>query len=268
MRRRQFIVRAGLSATAFLAGCSEKNTSSTTVTTQKNTPDPAFDPATPLPATLTPVADSTMDETATQTQITLQTQQQKTSNRRSDADYSTGWTFPAATGTHSVVSPGLQGTEYALKFDGFQKGHLTGALQHGKRFAFSFKPTNYSGAPSLIRFQFACSGEGDENIYQIEFEGSNTSGSDWSLEKFSNGTQASVDVAGDGVGTTLGEEYRVEVDWNTGDTDITARWYNPDGTLRSTPLSITDSEYTQPGVCLMCNSNVTVLWDGIQSLRS
>lgn len=235
MRRRQFLVWAGLGSMASLAGCSTEDTDSA------STDPPSM-------------------RNNTRVKLTLQPPQQE----RSEGDYSTEWTFPSATGAHSVVSPGLQGTEHALRFDGFQKGYLNGALQQGERFAFSFKPTKYSGAPSLIRFQFACSGAGDGNTYRLEFEGSNTSNSDWSLEKYTNGTLTDVDAAGDGVGAALGDEYRVEVDWNTGDTHITARWYNPNGSLRSTPLSITDTEYTQSGVCLMCNANATVLWDEIQ----
>ena len=286
MRRRQFLVLAGLGATASLAGCGNtQDTDSVSTDTDSTSTDADAngDEWNPPPTTTTQnnTADfvethqstPTTDETATQTKLTLQTPQQGTSRQnpqygRSERDYSTGWTFPPATGTHSVVSPGLQGTKYALRFDGFQKGYLAGALQQGERFAFSFKPTNYSGAPSLIRFQFACSGEGDGNMYRLEFEGSNTSGSDWSLEKYTNGTLADVDAAGDGVGAALGDEYRVEVDWNSSDTHITARWYNSNGTLRSTPLSITDTEYTQSGVCLMCNANAIVLWDEIQSLSS
>lgn len=239
MRRRQFLVLAGLGTMTSLAGCGSTRDTDSTSTAQNNTP----------------------------TQLTLRTPE-GTSRPNLRYERFSGWTFPTATGTHSVVSPGLQGTEHALRFDGFQKGYLADALQQGQRFAFSFKPTNYSGAPSLIRFQFACSGEGDGNMYRLEFEGSNTSGSDWSLEKYTNGTVANIDAAGDGVGAAIGDEYRIEIDWNVDDTHITARWYNPDGTLRSTPLSITDTEHTQPGVCLTCNANVTVLWDEIQSLPS
>lgn len=261
MRRRQFLVLAGLGATASLAGCgSTQDPDSASTDADANGGEWNSPP-------------TTTSKNNTRTKLTLQTPQRGTNRQnrqfeRSEGDYSTGWTFPSATGTHSVVSPGLQGTKYALRFDGFQKGYLNGALQQGERFAFSFKPTNYRGTPSLIRFQFACSGEEDGNMYRLEFEGSNTSGSDWSLEKYTNGTLMDVDAAGDGVGAALGDEYWVEVDWNVGDSNITARWYNANGTLRSTPLSITDTEYSQPGVCLTCNANVTVLWDEIRSLPS
>jgi hypothetical protein len=290
MRRRQFLVLAGLSATTSLAGCGgAENTTDTTadrndrgdITTSSGTVNRRKDTATTETETGNTIADTAAPptETATSTPLTLETQEtghqitlKKTSHRR--RDYSTVWTFPSSTGSHSVVSPGLQGTDYALKFNGFQKGYLSGAnavdrgLRQGDRFAFSFKPTNYVGSPSLIRFQFACSDGSDGDTYRIEFEGSNTAGSDWSLEKYANGSLKKVDAAGDGVGAALGDEYRVVVEWNTGDTHITARWYNPNGTQRSTPLSITDTEFTQPGVCIMCNANVTMLWDEIHTLPS
>lgn len=265
MRRRRFIALAGLSATVPLAGCSGEDDSDGSSDgpgggTGTGSTDTDGDTQQPPPSSTNETI-AVEVETATTGEGT---------NQQTEDDYSTGWTFPGSTGSYSVVSPGLQNTEYALRFDGFQQGYLSGAAanervpRQGDRFEFAFEPIDYTGAPSIIRIQFACSGVDDESMYRIEFEGSNTSGSDWSLEKFTNGSQTMVDAADDGVGAAPGDEYRVEVDWNAGNNRITARWYNADGTQRSRQLSITDTAYTQPGICLMCNGNATVLWDEIR----
>lgn len=183
-----------------------------------------------------------------------------------DGDHS-GWTVPSSTGGDQIVSPGHDGTDYAWEHTGFREAHLAGAdavdrgPQQGDRFEFWFNLTNASGS-AINRFEFGCSGTGDGDLYRIEFE-RETGDNEFQLEKLAGGSQAKTDTD---PGHAVAEDtvYRCVIEWNYGDSQITAQLYDGNGNTDSALLSISDTEYTQPGVCLFTNENSTVDWDEIR----
>lgn len=180
-----------------------------------------------------------------------------------DGDRS-GWDVPSSTGGDQIVSPGLNGTDHAWEHTGFREAHLAGANtvdrgpQPGDRFEFWFNLTNASGS-SINRFEFGCSQVGDGDLYRIEFE-RETSDNEFQIEKIAGGSQSMTDTD-PGHAVAQDTVYRCEVNWNHGDNQITAQLFDANGNADSAILSITDTEYSQPGVCLFTNSNSTVVWD-------
>lgn len=184
-----------------------------------------------------------------------------------------GWNVPGSSGSDSVVSPGLNNTQHAWKLFGPREGHLpsSDAIERGpspgETFEFRFRITDFSGSPSIFRFDFACTGNSDGNMYRIEFEGSNTGGADMSLEKYSNGNPPSsgsgnVDTAP--VSPSVGDNIHIEVEWHENGNNIAVK-YRENGTLQAT-VQIADSEYGAPGVCVEANAFVDVLVDEINIL--
>lgn len=177
-----------------------------------------------------------------------------------------GWTVPSSTDSDTIVSPGLNGTDSAWKLNGLREGHLAGAdavdrgPQPGDLFEFLFRATDFSGEPALFRFEFSCSGVDDGNMYRIEFEGSNTSRADASLEKYVEGSPTKINTMA--VSPSVGDNCMVRVGWNDSGSDIYANYFE-NGSYQAT-ASITDTEYSQPGVCVWANSNIDVIVDEIR----
>lgn len=179
-----------------------------------------------------------------------------------DGDAS-GWTVPSSTGGDTIVSPGLHGTDYGWQLDGFREAHLAGAdavdrgPQQGDTFEYSFEIDDYSGNPALFRFEFACSGTGDGDLYRIEYE-INDSDPDVAIYKMSGGSSAETSTFKT-IDPAVGDVVRAEVRWNVDDSNIEIDHY-VNGSFKHT-ISIADTQWTQPGVCLFVNSNVMLTFD-------
>lgn len=186
-----------------------------------------------------------------------------------------GWTT-SGTGTRSVVSGGLDGTNYKWEHAGFSEVHLAGAdavdrgPQPGDVFEFWFQVTNTSGSV-INRFEFSADGINENDVYRVEFE-RETGDNEFSLEKISGGSQAKIDThAGHAVSTN--QVYKCRIEWNAGNNNITAQILLPDGTADSNQVSISDdssasgSDFTQPGVFIRTNDNNTCEWDEIRIIN-
>lgn len=176
------------------------------------------------------------------------------------------WTVPGSTGSDTIVSPGMGGTNRAWKLVGPREGHLSSSNaidrgpQPGETFEFQFRPTKYDGSPSLIRFDFACPGISAPNFYRIEFEGSNTSGADMSIEKYSNGSPTGkVDTISQS--PSVGDHIVIRVSWRDGNNGLIVNYFE-NGSYRAT-ARIDDTEYSAAGVRVWCNAYVDMVLDEI-----
>lgn len=176
------------------------------------------------------------------------------------------WTVPGSTGDDTIVSPGLIGTSRAWKLVGLREGHLSSANaidrgpQPGETFVFHFRPTKYSGTPSLIRFDFSCPGISASNFYRIEFEGANTGGADMSLEKYTNGSPTGkVDTINQS--PAVDDDIVIRVSWRDGNTGLIVNYFE-NGSYKAT-ARIDDTAYSAGGVRIWCNANVEMLLDEI-----
>jgi hypothetical protein len=183
-----------------------------------------------------------------------------------DGDHA-GWTVPSSTGSDTIVS-GLHGTDYGWRLNGFREAHLAGAdavdrgPQQGDTFEYSFQIDDYGSGSALFRFEFACSGTGDGDRYRVEYE-INDSDPDTALYKQSGGSTAETSTFKT-IDPAVGDVVRAEIRWNVGDSNIEVDHYLNGSFLHT--ISITDTAYTQPGVCLFVNSNLVTTVDEIRIL--
>lgn len=187
-----------------------------------------------------------------------------------DGDRS-GWTVPSSTGSDTVTSSGLDGSDFRWEHSGFREGHLAGAdavdrgPQPGDRFEFWFRIESTSSGGVINRFEFSADGNSDGDCYRIEWE-RETGDDEVSLEKISGGSGALLDTDPNFV-PPAGSAFRCEVGWNDGDNAITAQFFNADGSTASSQLSISDdsssagSEYQQPGIAITNSGNNTCSYD-------
>lgn len=188
-----------------------------------------------------------------------------------DGDAS-GWTID--NGSPSVVSGGLNGTNYRWEHSGFTEAHLAGSNavdrgpQPGGRFEFWFRIESDNGNDVINRYEFSADGTADSDKYRIEFE-RNTSDTELSLEKISGGSQELL-ATDENFVPSIDQAYRIQIDWNNGNNDITIQAFLPDGSTASTAVTITDdssasgSEFTQPGTAITTNGNNTCSWDELR----
>lgn len=188
-----------------------------------------------------------------------------------------GWTVPGSTGSDSITSPGLNGTNNAWFHNGLREGHLAGAdaidrgPQPGDRFDFWFRVTDQSGT-IINRFHFSSDGVDDPDRYRVEWERGDSSGDELSLEKYVGGSQAKIDTAVGAV--SVGQTYRCEINWNNGNNQISAELFFPNGNSAIGPVTITDDsqasggDFTQPGIAVRTNSNCDQIWDEMKILPS
>lgn len=183
-----------------------------------------------------------------------------------------GWSTQG-TGSRSVVSGGLNGSSYKWEHNGFSEVHLAGAdavdrgPQPGDVFNFWFQVTSTSGS-TINRFEFSADSMNDNDCYRVEFE-RETGDNEFQIQKISGGSSVKNNTD-PGHSVNIDQVYRCKVQWNAGDTNITAQLFHPDGTTASAQVSISDdssasgSEYTQPGVFIRTNDNNTCEWDEIK----
>lgn len=191
-----------------------------------------------------------------------------------DGDRS-GWTVPSSTGSDSVNSPGLDGTDFLWEHDGFREGHLAGAdavdrgPQPGDVWEFWFQITSDNGNQVINRVEFSADGTADDDMYRIEFE-RNTGDTELSLEKYVGGSQ-DILVTDENFLPSIGQVYRCEIQWNAGDDNITIQMFLPDGSTASQQIGFTDSssgEFAQPGIYLRNSGNSVCEWDEIRIIES
>lgn len=194
-----------------------------------------------------------------------------------DGDHS-GWTVPSSTGDDTIVSPGLNDTDYAWEHDGFREGHLAGAdaVNRGPQpddvFEVWWRIESVSSGDGITRFEFSADGTSDGDKYRVEWESSDTSNKTVSMEKYVGGSVDKVATADFAPSTDT--VYRAEIRWNNGSNDIEVEMYDASGSSVSNPATITDdssaagSEYTQPGIYIMTNANVVQTWDEMRILPS
>lgn len=181
-----------------------------------------------------------------------------------------GWTVPSSTGSDSVVTPGLNGSDYKWRHEGFREGHLRGAdavdrgPQPGDTFEFWFRIVDTSG-DVINRFEFSADGTADDDKYRIEWE-QFTGDNELSLEKISGGSQEDIDVD-TSFAPSVGQAYRVQVAWNVdGSNNISVEIFTPDDT-RVGVVNILDNstgEFAQPGVYVRTNGNNIQDIDGLR----
>lgn len=191
-----------------------------------------------------------------------------------DGDRS-GWTVPGSTGSDSMVEPGLDGTDWRWRLDGFREGHLAGAdavdrgPQPGDVFEFWFRIVTDNGNSVINRFEFSADGTSDDDKYRIEYE-RNTSDTELSLEKISGGSQEIL-VTDENFVPAIGDVYRCQVNWNAGNNNITVQVFNPDGSTASQQIGFTDSssgEFGQPGIYIQNSGNCATDIDEIRIIES
>lgn len=180
-----------------------------------------------------------------------------------------GWTVPSSTGSDSVISPGLDGSDFKWEMSGFREGHLAGAdavdrgPQPGDTWEFWFQITETSG-DVISRLEFSADGTDDDDMYRIEWE-RETGDNELSLEKYSGGSQELIDTDPN-FAPGIGFIYRCEVQWNAGNNDITCQMFL-DGSPDSAQLSISDSssgEFAQPGIHIFNSGNNVCEYDEIR----
>lgn len=186
----------------------------------------------------------------------------------------TGWNVPSSTGSDTVTTNGLDGTNYRWEQNGFREAHLAGVdavdrgPQPGDIFDFWFRVESTSG-DLINRFEFSADGINENDVYRVEFERLETTGDEFSIEKISGGGQAKVSTDA-GYSVSVGQTYRCRVWWNAGDNQIATQIQFPDGTADSNKISITDdssasgSDFTQPGIFIRTNGNNVCSWDEIR----
>lgn len=185
----------------------------------------------------------------------------------------TGWTIgdTSSGSSEAIVSPGLDGSNNAWEWDGEFEAHLAGAdavdrgPQPGDVFEVWFQ-IGSSSSTALSRFEFSADGNSDPDKYRIEWEAGSISNKTVSIEKYSGGSVTKVDTAS--FAPTDGTTYRCEIRWNAGNNLVEAQMYDAGGSSASSAFSITDdssasgSEYTQPGIQMWANANMTnYQWD-------
>lgn len=180
-----------------------------------------------------------------------------------------GWTVDS--GSPSVVSGGLDGTDFAWQHDGFVEAHLAGAdavdrgLQPGDVWQIWFQIESDTGGEVIDRVEYSADGTSDADKYRIEWE-RNTSDTELSIEKISGGSQELLDTDENFV-PSLGQTYYCEGGWNAGDNAHTAQMFTPDGSTASAQVSITDdsssagSDFQQPGIAIINSGNNSTLYD-------
>lgn len=186
----------------------------------------------------------------------------------------TGWTVPSSSGSDTVTSSGYDGSSFRWQHSGPREGHLAGAdavdrgPQPGDQFEVWFQIESDNGNSVINRFEFSADSTSDGDKYRVEFE-RNTSDTELSLEKFTSGSQALLDTDENFV-PSIGQTYRLQIDWNNGNNNITVQAFLPNGNTASTAVTITDdssaagAEFTQPGIYCQTNGNNTCSWDEIK----
>lgn len=193
-----------------------------------------------------------------------------------DGDVS-NWTVPSSSGSDTIVSPGLDGTNNAWQHDGIREGHLQGidavdrGPQPGDVFEVWFR-IDSSSSTALSRFEFSADGNNDTDMYRLEWEAGSTPSKTLSIEKYVGDSQSLVDTVS--FSPSDGTTYRCEIRWNVGDSNIEAEMFDSGGSSVSGIASISDdssasgSEFTQPGIHLWTNGNEVKTWDQIRILPS
>lgn len=183
-----------------------------------------------------------------------------------------GWNVPSSTGSDTVTTSGLDGTQYRWQHSGFREAHLGGSSaidrgpQPGDVFEFWFRIESTSG-DVINRFEFSADTHRDADCYRVEIE-RDTPDNELSLEKVSGGSTTKIDTDA-GFTPSLDFPYRCEVRWNAGDTNISAQLFTPSGNAASNQLTISEnssaagSDFHQPGIYIRTNGNNTCSWDQI-----
>lgn len=176
------------------------------------------------------------------------------------------------TGSRSVTSGGLNGSNYKWEHNGFSEVHLAGSNavdrgpQPGDHIRFWFRLNSTSGS-TINRFEFSADTFNDSDCYRVEFE-RETGDNEFQIQKISGGSSVK-NSTDPGHSVSIGQTYYCDILWNVGDTDITAQIFTPDGTADSSQVSISDdssavgSDYNQPGVFIRTNDNNHCYWDQI-----
>lgn len=184
-----------------------------------------------------------------------------------------GWNVPSSSGGDSIVSPGLNGTGNAWQHTGLREGQLPGSgaidrgPQPGDRFNIWFRIDSTSGEV-INRIQFSADGTSDGDCYRFEIQHGDSAGNEYRLQKISGGSVGKESL--ESGSPSIGQAYRVQFDWNRGNTDITVQVFRPNGNSVTNPITITDdspqsgTDYTQPGVFLRTNANCVCTWDEIR----
>lgn len=172
------------------------------------------------------------------------------------------WTVDGG-GTRSMISGGFDGDDWRWQHDGFTRAHLAGAdavdrgPQPGDEFEIWFRIENTSGSV-INRFEFSADGLDEPSVYRVEWE-RETGDNEFSIEKYSGGNQDLISTDPFAASTT--QTYRLRINWNNGNNNITAQLLLSDGSAASNVVSITDdsssagSDFQQPGIYIRTNDN-------------
>jgi hypothetical protein len=177
----------------------------------------------------------------------------------------TNWTVPSSTGSDTIVG-GLDGTDHAWRLNGFREGHLRGTdavdrgAQPGDTFEYLFQIDSFGSGDALFRYMFAASGVNDGNCYYMEYE-MNSSDPDVAIYKESGGNVQTTSEF-KALNPRPSDTVRAVVRWNYGNARIDVDHYLNGNHVHT--LSITDSEYTQPGTALFVNANLVVTIDELK----
>lgn len=171
------------------------------------------------------------------------------------------YTIPSSSGTASVESGSL-GTNgnYKLQLDQYVRlfsmdgDGLPNYPEWDHSWEFYFRPTAFHDTPAFLRFNFMNQDYSTNDCYRLEWESNPTSGSDWSLEKRSGGSNVIREATGDDIGVDTGVTYRCEVHWSWSDGTITAEWWNHDTNTQIHTLTLTDSS-TMGGSAISFETN-------------
>lgn len=182
-----------------------------------------------------------------------------------------GWDVPGSTGSDTVRSGGLNGTDWRWEHSGFREGHLRGSdaadrgPQQGDRISLWFRVTPTISSDDIIinRFKFASSSTDDGDRYQVEFR-SNTGDPDadgLELEKLTGGSRTKFAFHNDVGIISQNESLQCVINWNNGNNLITAQIYDSTGSARSNQISFEDTQHTQPGIALFTSDRCVCDWD-------
>lgn len=177
------------------------------------------------------------------------------------------WHVPSSTGGDQIISPGLAGTDFRWQLNGFREGSLDGVdaidrgPQQGDKFEYRFRIDEYSPDSALFRFAFASSSVSDDAQYRVEYE-LNDPDPDVAIYKGNSGETSTFKP----IDPVEGDVVRAVVRWNYGDNDIEIDHYVGGSFLHT--ISITDTEYTQPGVSVFVGANCIISLDEVQILDS
>lgn len=133
----------------------------------------------------------------------------------------------------------------------------------GETWEFYFRPLSFYNTPAFLRCDFMdLRSYSTNNCYRLEWESNPTSGSDWSLEKRSGGSNVIIEATEDNLGVDVGTTYRcvVDMDWSSG--TIQADWYDYDASSHLRSLTLTDSnQLTGPAIGWETNGYMECAFD-------